>query len=663
MAVVNFEVTLREPFAGGQRFGDVGAYERIDGVLTFAVDPAHEANSRIVDLGLATRDAEGRVRFESDVVLVAPVDLARGNGALILDVPNRGRTIASYLNGATDRGSAGAGVAIAFAPFGGHTYRRGFSILTVGWQTDMVPMEHSLEIRPPIAGTREAPVTGQVWAELRPMRNAACVEVVQLRNRPYPPLDRDQPAARLYEYRHETAAPRLIPRARWRFAQLTDAGERPSDAHITLEGGFGAGHIYCLAYTAAQPPVVGSGLLALRDATSFVKSGAGGALGGGFRRALGFGVSQTAVVLRYFLNLGLNRDENEGQVLDGVLTVIGGSRGRSETNHRFALPSTATFRSFSGRFPFADATLTDPHTGETDGVLARLDGLGASPKVLHLNTAHEYWHGASLLHTDPGTGEDAALHPGTRAYMIPGAHHSSGALPQGVQMSTWAAPARYGTDVISYAPLMRAALVNLDAWVAEDIAPPDSRVPRLSDGSGVRREAALGAYAALPGIEPLPVERLRVPRMVDLGPEAADGIGTYPPLEGAEYACVVSATDADLNDVAGIRWPDVAVPVGTHVGWNVLDTGTGRSEYPGFLWGMTRFFSRTEAERAATGDPRPSLEARYTSREDYIEQVRAAAEQLVAERFLLAEDVDLVVDNCALRYDEALRVGPFNPAE
>ena len=66
MPVIDVEVTGREPYADGLPFGDTGVYERIDGVLTFAVDPENEANRPIVDLDLAPRDAEGRVRFRSD---------------------------------------------------------------------------------------------------------------------------------------------------------------------------------------------------------------------------------------------------------------------------------------------------------------------------------------------------------------------------------------------------------------------------------------------------------------------------------------------------------------------------------------------------------------------------------------------------------------------
>ena len=37
MAVVETEITRKAPYADGQLFGETGVYERIDGILTFAV--------------------------------------------------------------------------------------------------------------------------------------------------------------------------------------------------------------------------------------------------------------------------------------------------------------------------------------------------------------------------------------------------------------------------------------------------------------------------------------------------------------------------------------------------------------------------------------------------------------------------------------------------
>src|SRR5438477_12223722 len=78
-------VGQREPFAGGMSFGETGPYEKIVGVVRFAVDPAHLRNRAIVDLGLAPRNALGKVEFEADLFILAPKDPAKGNGALLYD--------------------------------------------------------------------------------------------------------------------------------------------------------------------------------------------------------------------------------------------------------------------------------------------------------------------------------------------------------------------------------------------------------------------------------------------------------------------------------------------------------------------------------------------------------------------------------------------------
>src|SRR5262245_26197558 len=87
-------VLSREPFAGGMAFGEVGPYERIIAVARFAADPGHARNRLSVDLDKAPRNADGLVEFESDVFSLAPKDPAKGNGAILYDVNNRGNKLA-----------------------------------------------------------------------------------------------------------------------------------------------------------------------------------------------------------------------------------------------------------------------------------------------------------------------------------------------------------------------------------------------------------------------------------------------------------------------------------------------------------------------------------------------------------------------------------------
>jgi hypothetical protein len=103
------------------------------------------------------------------------------------------------------------------------------------------------------------------------------------------------------------------------------------------------------------------------------------------------------------------------------------------------------------------------------------------------------------------------------------------------------------------------------------------------------------------------------------------------------YRPLVTQVDADGNEIAGILLPEIAVPLGTHTGWNLY-----KSPFPeGELCdrdGTYKPFATTRAEREAAGDPRPSLEERYGDHAGYVRRVEQAVKKLVAERLLLAED-------------------------
>ena len=99
---------------------------------------------------------------------------------------------------------------------------------------------------------------------------------------------------------------------------------------------------------------------------------------------------------------------------------------------------------------------------------------------------------------------------------------------------------------------------------------------------------------------------------------------------------LVPRCDADGNDIAGVRTPDVSVPVATYTGWNYRAAGSTQALYS--IVGSYSAFARTAAERGE--DARPSLAERYASRYDYIARVAVAAQRLVAARMLLAEDLE-----------------------
>ncbi len=208
--------------------------------------------------------------------------------------------------------------------------------------------------------------------------------------------------------------------------------------------------------------------------------------------------------------------------------------------------------------------------------------------------------------------------------------------------------------MVDYSPLLRAAIVNLDRWVSDGVEPPPGMHPRIDDGTAVTRDAVLDVFDRLPGMNTPDRDRLWLIRPVDLGPDEAAGIGRWPAVEGDAYPCLVSAVDDDGNEVAGIRVPDVAVPVGTHTGWNVRAPETGSPEQQIPMQGFTDFFSASAAGRDAAGDPRPAIEERYADRDEYLRRARVVAEDLVSNDYALSEDIKLMVDNAAERWDAAM---------
>src|SRR6266542_403361 len=161
MAVVGLEIQSRRPLADGAAFGDVGAYERIDGIVRFAVDPAHPANSAIVDLDKAERGADGRVHFSADFCLLQPADPTRGNGRLLFEVVNRGRkNIPRHFN----RAPATAVPTEEIDPGDGFLMRRGWTVAWCGWQWDVIRSPALIGLEAPQALENGRPIVG--WTSI-----------------------------------------------------------------------------------------------------------------------------------------------------------------------------------------------------------------------------------------------------------------------------------------------------------------------------------------------------------------------------------------------------------------------------------------------------------------------------------------------------------------
>jgi hypothetical protein len=167
----------------------------------------------------------------------------------------------------------------------------------------------------------------------------------------------------------------------------------------------------------------------------------------------------------------------------------------------------------------------------------------------------------------------------------------------------------------------------------------------------VPRAAVLEQFAAFPGVALLDPAQLPQLRRLDLGTQTNEGIARLPSDVGEPFPSFVSAVDADGNEVAGIRLPDVTVPMATHTGWVPRHPDTGGSGQFLDMMGTTLPFARTSSQRRERDDPRPAIDERYRDRDDFLRQARLAATQLADQRYILHEDVDLAVELAARRYD------------
>ncbi len=630
--LARWEVRERRVFAAGRVFGDHGPFEIVKGHAHYRFDPRDARNQGIVDLALAPRDADGCVRCRGDFTLIAPQHAPQHaprhapqrTGAerkLLVDVPNRGRPLAlAMLCRAADADAAGDGL----------LFRRGFAVASIGWQWD-VAEGLGFDAPPVLEGGQ--PVQGDVVCRVQPGADRPFVHFGQLGNVTYPPLADGGPNARLFERADDNAPLEELPRSSWRFARERGGRLEASDRFVYKDGGFEKGRVYVLVYRARGARVTGCGLLALRDAAASLRAGEG-PNGAPFAQVLAFGASQTGRVLRHLLHLGLNSAPAAGaRVFDGVhVHIAGGQRG--DFNHRFAQPASAGVPAAGQRFPFAGATLRDPATGVEDGLHARAQRTGTMPKVVSTNTSWEYWRGdAALTHIRPDGREDVPAQADERNYLFAGTHHIGGVLPPTNTFALTGEKARYTFNVVDHAPLTRAAFCNLDAWVSTGEAPPPSAVPKLADGTLVSRTAVLAKFQAK-GVAGLDPARLGGLSVLDLGARAAQGVCAFPAVEGAPYPRLVCDVDETLNEVAGLRLPDIGVPVGCHSGWNPRHPSNGAPELPAIFVGFTRFADAAALPGAA----------------QYEARVRAWTRRLVAARHILAEDEERVVANCLDRY-------------
>jgi hypothetical protein len=643
--VVRLRIERREVVLGGRWFGAAGPYEKLIGKVDFGLDPNAPANADIVDLGLAPRNERGEVESSADFYLLKPVDARRGNGRLFYEVGNRG---GKAMLSTFQKAAASADPATETEFGDGALMRQGFTLLWMGWQWDVPVRPGTMRMEMPIATENGRRITGLVRGNFILNEPAGTASVADRGHRAYPVLDPDSVENVMTVRDDPIARGQVVPRSRWRFVD---------DGTVALDGGFEPGRIYDVVYRTSDPRVLGCGLAGTRDLVSFMKYDTSpDNPSPGLRHAIGWGVSQSGRFLRHLLYQGFNQDEQGRKVFDGVFDQVGGA-GRGSFNHRFGQASRDALQFFNilfpvDLFPFTDGPETDPETGATDGLLARAERTATAPKVVHLLTNSEYFNRAgSLVHADPAGEKDAELPPNTRIYMIASAPHGPGPFPPASNRGGGMV-GRAALNPLNYSAAVRALFRALDRWVVEGTAPPPSAYPRLADGTLTSPDRA--GWPAVPGYQ-FPQQPLRAFHL-NFGPDWAKGIvSVEPPEVGKPFVVRVPAVDGDGNVRAGIRLPDIAVPLATQAGWNYRDASIGAPDRLAGEIGSYIPFPRTRADRERTADPRPSIEERYRGRDEYVGKIAAAALDLVERGYVLAEDVADLLKRAGEHYDWATR--------
>lgn len=611
---------------------DVGmsGYEKIVGTIHFAVDPKHPRNRGVVDLDKAPVNEKGLVEFSSDLYILRP-KATSGNGVALVDILNRGNKI--VLNGFNRGGSPDPATENDLGDK--FLMRFGYTIVWIGWEFDVGTRANAMRIHVPVATDHGKQITGIVSAKWT--SNTAEKSFVIGDLAVYDAVDPNGADTALHVCPAMLArACTAVPRDQWSVTGHT----------VRLNSGFEPGATYKVSYRAANPPVAGLGFVAIRDAASWLKHQPDAIAP--VRYAYAYGSSQSGRFLRSFLYEGFNTDEHDRPVLDAVMAHIAGA-ARIDLNVRWSKPTTLAVYDATS-FPFADARLKDPVSGERDGELDNARSDGHVPKIFYTNTPVEYWgigRVAALIHTSPDGASDLTLPDNVRFYFIAGTQHSPARFPPGVNNG------QQPDNSVDYWWTMRALLLAMNRWVKDDLAPPPSQHPRLKDKTLV--SAPDVAFPTIPGVTS--------PSRLTAGARSRNPwLPRGAAAASAPLPLLVPQVDEDGNERSGIRLPDVAVPLATYTGWNFRNRSIGAPNELVSLLGSSIPFPATRAAREAAHDPRRSIEERYRSKDDYLARVEQAAESLVKERYLLIDDVPRILQRADDTWDSLVPVTGRSPA-
>ncbi len=640
-SVKKVQITAKQsPAFGGYSWPGVGQYERIAGKAFGELDPKDPRNQVIVDLQLAPKNANGKVEYSFDFYILKPIDLSKGNHKMVYEPPNRGRKTIVALNrgvGGNDPGS------VTDASLLGDSFLlpQGYSLSFSGWDASA---DSGTTITLPIAHNADgSSITGPSY-EYIVVNGETSYDLT------YPAATLDRSKATLTHRVHLNDKPEIVPASGWQYNEkgtaisLLPAGTKfvPND-------------IYEFSYTAKDPTVNGVGLAAVRDFNAWLRYEAkdsaetANPLAGDITRIYTECSSQPCRFLNDLRYWGFNEAENGKPVFDGMVQWIGAGDGIS-INYRWSQPGrTERNRQdhlyLEGVFPFANVTTKDPLTGKTDSRYARCMKTKTCPYAMEIFSANEYWvKAASLMTTDPAGKKDLPDSPFTRIYFMSSMQHGTGN------------PASKGNCQQFQNPLdqqgvQRALFVALDKWVTTGTQPPPSQYPKLSDGTLVKADQNSTGFPHIPGVTYTGFKSTRY--LLNYGPNFyKTWIPTLnPPMfappyqdnpaNGPIYPSFVPKTDADGNDIAGVRLPEVQVPLATYTGWALRAAPQSNDGCEGA--GQYIPFPKTKEDRIESGDPRTSIEERYSNLETYAARYEEAVNDLVRRGLLLPFDAERTI--------------------
>jgi Alpha/beta hydrolase domain len=702
--LTRFVIQKRELFAGGYEFPITGPYEKLVGRVYGEVDPKNRLNKVIVNLDKAPRNKRERVEYWSDFCILKPVDMARGNGKIFYDAPNRGgKRIVAFLNDAPQSNNPST---IEDAG-NGFLMRQGYTIVWCGWQGDLMPQKNWLMMGVPAATNNGKEIVSKVRTEI-------VVEKKGIKSQPlsgdervksYATALRDKSQASL-TVREKSYGPRIpVPPVEWEFASCMKDPQtgketiKPSSKDLCLRSGFKPGHIYEFIYPAKNPLVLGLGFAVVRDLVSFLRYELKDAPGK--PNPLATDMQTGALVRSRFDGPPISFSSRHWGNSPLFSPLLGGSSyslspllgGRDRGGQATAITHAYAWgRSQSGRF-LRDFVYHGFNEDESrrkvfDAIAPHVAGGGrlflnyefarpVTSSQQHTNQLEPelFPHAYNILKDAQTDRRDGILkRPKTDPYVF---HtqtsteywqkrgclaHTDGkgrdvTPPDKVRIYVIASAqhnspfgsepvkddTRQPVNPLPAGDVLRALMVAMDLWVTQKIPPPPSQYPRVGDRTLVRPDSNGTSFLKIPGVRFSGLHNRQL--FLDYGPNILRGrMDVHPPRQvgNGAYTILVPKVDGDGNDLAGIRLPAVQVPIGTYTGWNLQPRWLALDELSGLL-GSYIPFVKTKADRRKTGDPRLSIQERYKDHADYLQQVSCAARRLVDGRFLLPEDAERLI--------------------